>query len=182
MFYYNLIICSLSVIFWVYLIYAAWEMAHKRAPFVPSIGNPRKIALKKITTILNNKKTPQTIVDAGCGNGKLLATLAKQFPQHNFIGIEYNKILYNYCRQHYQKQQNLAFLNQDLLKFDYNQANIVYYFGLPSLTLKFEEKLRQLPAKIDLITLDAEFSNLNLIDKELFKFWFVKSYIYHYKN
>lgn len=182
MFYFDLIICILSILFWIYLAYAIWEIIHKRPPFVPSPNAPQKIAITKITDLLKKTKTPQTIVDAGCGNGKLLATLALKYPQHNFIGIEYNKFLYNYCCHHYRKIKNLTFHHQNLLTFDYRETNIIYYFGLPALTKEFEKKLCQLKTKVDIITLDAQFQNLNLISKEFFKFWMTQSYVYHYKN
>ena len=182
MFYYDLIVCCLSVLFWIYLIYAGWEIAHQRAPFVPSPSAPKKIAITKISELLDNATTPQTVVDAGCGNGKLLAILAKKYPQHHFIGIEYNKTLYNYCHRKYKKINNLNFYNQDLLEFDYNQTNIIYYFGIPALTQKFGEKLQQTQTRLDILTLDAQFEHLQLISKESFKFWMTQSYVYHYKN
>ena len=182
MFYYDLIVCTLSVIFWIYLIYAIWEVAHHRPPFVPSPSAPKKIAISKISELLDKKSSPQTVVDAGCGNGKILAILATKYPQHHFIGIEYNKALYNYCRRKYRKISNLTFYNQDLLEYDYTQANIVYYFGIPALTKKFEKKLIQTSSKLDIIALDSQFTELQLVGKEFFKFWMTQSYVYHYKN
>jgi SAM-dependent methyltransferase len=182
MFYFDLVICFLSLIFWIYLIHSFWEIAHHRAPFVPSPNTPRKIAIDKISKLLNQTKGQQTIVDAGCGNGKILATLAKKYPQHIFIGIEYNKTLYNYCHHHYIKIKNLTFYNQDLLTYDYEKTNIIYYFGLPSLTKEFEKKICQLETKIDIIALDAQFPKLKLVSKDFFRFWMTQSYVYHYKN
>ena len=182
MFYFNLVLCILSLLFWAYLLYALWEMLHHRAPFVPSPSAPRKLAFKQIAKLLMPSNTAKTIVDAGCGNGYLLAQLAKEYPQNHFIGIEYNPMLYNYCRHKYRKLKNLIFLNQDLLTFDYNQADIVYYFGFPQLTSALQQKLLQTTKKIDLIALDATFEKLTLIEKESFRFWLTQSYIYHYKN
>ena len=182
MFYFDLIVCILSVTFWIYLIYSFWEIVHRRAPFVPSPNAPKKIALAKISELLDKASNAQTTVDAGCGNGKLLAILAKKYPQHHFIGIEYNKALYNYCCHRYKNINNLKFYNQDLLKYDYEQTNIVYYFGLPALTEKFEQKLKQTKHKLNIIALDAQFTELQLISKDFFKFWMTQSYVYHYKN
>ena len=182
MFYFDLLICSLSIAFWIYLIYSAWEIAHHRPPFVPSPSLPRKIAINKISELINKTDHTLITVDAGCGNGKILYTLAKKYPQHQFIGIEYNKELYKYCCHRYKNINNLKFYNQDLLRFDYNLTNIVYYFGLPSLTNKFEKILFNTQTKLDIFTLDAQFQSLHLINKYFFKFLMTQSYIYHYKN
>ncbi|MBQ8465930.1 MAG: class I SAM-dependent methyltransferase [Alphaproteobacteria bacterium] len=182
MFFYNLIVCTLSVLFWLYILYALWEMKNHRAPFVPSPNAPKKLAFIKISNLLAGKKINKTVIDAGCGNGSMLAKLAQQHPRHRFIGIEYNKNLYTYCLHRYKKIPNLTFLHQDLLEYDYNQADIIYYFGFPELTKNLQEKLLNTQKKIDLIALDATFDKLTLIDKENFRFWLTKSYIYHYKN
>ena len=181
MFYFNLMICILSLAFWLYVLYALWEILHHRAPFVPSPSVTRKLAFKQIIKLLNSNR-PKTIIDAGCGNGRLLGQLAKKYPQHRFIGIEYNSMLYNYCQHKYSKLKNIIFLNQDLLTFDYNQADIIYYFGLPKLTMALQEKLLHTTKKIDIIALDATFEKLTLIDKKSFRFWLTHSYLYHYKN
>lgn len=182
MFYYNLTICFLSLAFWLYILYALWEILHHRAPFVPSPTATRKIAFKEIVKLISSQNEPKTTIDAGCGNGHLLGRLAKKYPQHRFIGIEYNPMLYNYCQHKYRKLKNLVFLNQDLLAFDYNQADIIYYFGFPKLTVALQEKLLHTTKKIDLIALDATFEKLTLVDKKSFRFWLTHSYLYHYKN
>lgn len=182
MFYYHLFVFILFVLFVGYLIYAGWEFAHHRAPFVPTIGLQKKLVGEELAKLLENKQTPQTIVDAGCGNGSILAELAKKYPQHRFIGIEYNASLYNYCRHRYKKIKNLFFKHQDLLTFDYEETDIIYYFGIPELTLALEKKLLATQKKIDIIALDADFSKLKLIEKKPFRFLVTHSFVYHYKN
>ena len=182
MFYYDLIVCSLSIIFWIYLIYAIWEVAHHRAPFVPSPINSGKLGIKKISDLLKNKNTPQTIVDAGCGNGYILAALAKKYPQHKFIGIEYNKTLFNYCQKHYKGTQNLTFMNQDMLIYDYSKVDIIYYFGIPALTEGLQNVILNTKKNIDLISIEQTFPKLKLIGKQPFRFLFTHSFVYHYKN
>ena len=182
MFYYDLIVCSLSIIFWTYLIYAIWEIAHHRAPFVPATGTHKKQAITKISELLDKKQTPQTIVDAGCGNGCVLATLATKYPNHQFIGIEYNKTLCNYCEQHYKNIKNLTFLNQDMLTYDYETVDIIYYFGIPALTEGLQNVLLKTSKTIDLISIEQAFPKLNLIEKQPFRFLLTHSFVYNYKN
>ena len=182
MFYFHVTFILLNLVFWLYLVYAAWEVLHKRAPFVPSFGNPQRIAFQKISALLDRAETQQTLIDAGCGTGNLLARLAKRYPQHCFIGIEYNPVLYKHCLLRHKKISNLSFLHQYLLDFDYNRADIIYYFGLPALTRQLQKKLKATAKTLDLITLDAEFPELHFEEKEKFRIWCGESYIYHYKN
>ena len=181
MFYYNLTISIFSILFWLYLIYALIEIYHKRAPFVPAIGKHKTIAIQYISPLLSNKNK-LTIIDAGCGNGDILALLAKQYPHHHFIGIEYNKTLFNYCKKHWQQIPNLSFIHQDLLKFDYSNIDIIYYFGIPSLTKQLENIILNTNKNIDIISIEEEFPNLYLNHKTPFKILNNTSYVYHFKN
>ncbi len=181
MFYYNCIIFVLECIFLLYLIYAVWEIIHQRAPFVPAIGKHKQIAINTISQLLKTKEQ-LTIIDAGCGNGYIIAQLARLFPNHKFIGIEYNKILYQYCLHHKKNLTNLSFLNQDLLNFDYKQADIIYYFGIAALTKKLEDKLIKLNKSIDIVSLEEQFSQCSLVNKYPVKILTQTIYVYHYKN
>lgn len=182
MFYYYCLVCGLSAIFWMYLIYAIYEVIQHRAPWVPAVGRHKSIVYGKISELLDKKERPQVVVDAGCGNGNVLAALAKKYPKHTFIGIEYNKILFNYCERHYADIKNLIFLNQNLLDYDYSAVGIVYYFGIPALTEELQTVLLKTQAKIDLISIEQTFPKLRLIEKFHFRFLFTHSFVYHYKN
>lgn len=182
MFYYYCIVCGLSVIFWMYLIYAIYEVVQHRAPWVPAVGRHREIVCCKISELLDQKETPQVVVDAGCGNGRVLVALAKKYPQHKFIGIEYNKILFKYCEHHYKDIKNLVFFNRDLLDYDYSTVDIVYYFGIPALTEKLQNVLLKTPSAVDLISIEQKFPKLSLVEKSCFRFLFTYSFVYHYKN
>jgi len=182
MFYYNCILSILCCTFWLYLIYAIFEITNKRAPFVPAIGKHKQIAIDTLSLLLKNKKEQLIIIDAGCGNGSIIAQLAQSFPAHKFIGIEHNKTLYKYCQQHWKSIINLSFIHQDLLNFDYQQSDIIYYFGIPSLTKQLENKLINLNKTIDIISIEEQFSQCFLINKIPFKVLTNTSYVYHYKN
>ena len=182
MFYYDLIVCGLSILFWIYLAYAIWEVTHHRAPFVPATGTHKNQAISKISELLDKTSTKKTVVDAGCGNGCVLAALAKKYPNHQFIGIEYNKTLFNYCEHHYENIKNLTFLNQDMLIYDYSTVDIVYYFGIPALTEGLQRVLLNTKKSIDLISIEQAFPKLNLVEKQPFRFLFTHSFVYHYKN
>ena len=182
MFYYNCILSALCIMFWLYLIYATYEIANKRAPFVPAIGRHKKIAIDKISQLLIKTPNKQTVIDAGCGNGCIIAKLAIMFPYHTFIGIEYNMTLYSYCSKRWKHIKNLHFRHQDLLTFDYSQTDIIYYFGIPSLTKQLENILTKTDKLLNIISIEEQFSECYLIHNTPFQTLNGTSYVYHYQN
>ena len=54
-----------------------------------------------------------TVIDLGCGSGGILKELAKSFPNHEFIVIEWDKILYSFCCKSGKGLSNLHFIKQD---------------------------------------------------------------------
>jgi len=182
MFYYNLVLSIFCLLFWSYCIYAIIEIANKRAPFVPAIGKHKQLAINIISQLLTEKEKQLTIVDAGCGNGNIIAKLSLVFPNHKFIGIEYNKTLYSYCINHWKNINNLQFFHQDLLTFDYSQTDIIYYFGIPPLTKQLENILIKTDKELNIISIEEKFTECFLINKTPFKILNNTSYVYHYKN
>lgn len=182
MFYYNCILSTVCIIFWLYLIYAIFEILNKRAPFVPAIGKHKKIAIDKISQLLIKNPKQQIIIDAGCGSGSVIAKLAILFPNHKFIGVEYNRTLYLYCIRRWKHIKNLHFRHQDLLTFDYSQTDIIYYFGIPTLTKQLENILIKTDKQLNIISIEEEFTECFLIDKTPFKILNNTSHVYHYQN
>ena len=182
MFIYNCILSTLCFIFWIYLIYAIFEITNKRAPFVPAIGKHKQIAIHNISQLLAKSSKQQTVIDAGCGSGNIIAKLAILFPDHKFIGIEHNKALYSYCINHWKNITNLQFAHQDLLTFDYSQTDIIYYFGIPPLTKQLETRLIKTDKQLNIISIEEKFTECFLISKTPFKILNNTSYVYHYQN
>lgn len=48
--------------------------------------------IEKISAELKQNRQPLNVLDPGCGTGTLLIALAGKFPDHNFTGIEWNRI------------------------------------------------------------------------------------------
>ena len=62
----------------------------KYGPFVSSYGKLKEDILDEARAILKKSKKPLKITDLGCGSGALLLPLAKEFPKHEFIGLEWD--------------------------------------------------------------------------------------------
>lgn len=78
----------------IYLVYQAYSYIRcgcgKYGPFVSSYGKIKEDILDEARTILKKSKKSLKVTDLGCGSGALLLPLAKEFPNHQFIGLEWD--------------------------------------------------------------------------------------------
>lgn len=78
----------------VYLVYQAYSYIRcgcgKYGPFVSSYGKIKEDILDEARSILKKSKKSLKVTDLGCGSGALLLPLAKEFPNHQFVGLEWD--------------------------------------------------------------------------------------------
>lgn len=78
----------------IYLIYQVYSYVRcgcgKYGPFVSSYGKIKLDMIAETRNILKKAKKPMKITDLGCGSGVLLLPLAQEFPEHEFIGLEWD--------------------------------------------------------------------------------------------
>src|SRR6185437_10024776 len=71
----------------------------------------------------------ETVLDVGCGDGKITAKIAESVPQGAVIGIDTSSDMVNFACQTCPKSKypNLNFLVQDAQSFDYShELDIVF--------------------------------------------------------
>lgn len=80
----------------VYLIYQVYSYVRcgcgKYGPFVSSYGKIKLDMIAEARAALKKAKKPMKVTDLGCGSGVLLLPLAKEFPEHEFIGLEWDVV------------------------------------------------------------------------------------------
>jgi trans-aconitate methyltransferase len=87
------------------------------------------------------------IVDLGCGDGRILFSLARQFPKKQFTGIELSLLPYLYAKLKAQLggYRNVQIKFGDLFRFSLTETDIVICFLLekayPRLLKKFRTEL-----------------------------------------
>ena len=113
----------------------------KFPPFVPSFGNEKRILVDEVVKLLKTSKKQLTILDPGCGTGTLLLKLAKEFPNHKFIGIEWSMFFGIICKIRCYRFKNVEIIRDDMFKHDFGQADIVVCFLMEPLMKKFGEKI-----------------------------------------
>lgn len=80
----------------IYLIYQVYSYVRcgcgKYGPFVSSYGKIKLDMIAEARATLKKAKKPMKVTDLGCGSGVLLLPLAKEFPEHEFIGLEWDVV------------------------------------------------------------------------------------------
>ncbi len=130
-------------------------------PFVPSFGQTKKLEFAKISKLLQKSSVPLTVLDPGCGTADLLIKLAKAFPQHSFVGIEWNKGLYETAKFKSRKLTNVTLLCQDMFDYSFVKADIIVCFLMAPLMERFGEKIKS-ECKKGVVVFSNTFSIPNL--------------------
>lgn len=109
------------------------------SPPVPSCGKVKKAMMEDAASYLAEKKG-LVVMDLGSGWGSLLLPLAKKFPEHTFIGIEYGFIPYVISCWRARKLKNLRFKKEDFFESDISNADMIFLFLLTSTMEKLSKK------------------------------------------
>ena len=135
----------------------------KYPPFILSFGRAKNIVIKEAEKFLNQQKDPIKVVDLGCGSGSLLLPLAKKFPQHHFIGYDWDKIPYLIAKYRTKKIKNISIYNCDFMKQNYTEAKLLLCYTGPSLKEELGQKLHnEIPSGTLIISEAFELSHIPL--------------------
>ncbi len=134
--------------FELYFLYALFISKNcKYPPAFPSFGNMKKIALNEAEKILQNSNTPLKVVDLGSGTGGLLIPLARKFPQHQFIGYDWDFFVCQILKFRARHLSNLKVIRGDFLKADLSQYDLLLCFldtqAAEDLSLKVQQEIKE---------------------------------------
>lgn len=112
-------------------------------PLVPSFGNEKKILLEQVGIQLEQATIPLKVLDPGCGTGTLVVELAKRFPKHQFIGIEWSPVIAKIAAFNARKLPNVKIISQDMFSYSFKDFDVVACFLMQPLMQRFGHKLTQ---------------------------------------
>lgn len=103
----------------------------------------KKVALEEAHKILAQATQPQNIIDLGCGSGGMLVPLAKKYPEHHFIGYEWDKIAFQLARFHTRKYANIKIVKGNFMQAPLSDQNLVLCFTSDGIAQELSAKLLQ---------------------------------------
>ncbi len=98
-------------------------------PFFPSFGKMKKVCLNEAKEILRAAEKPLKVIDLGCGSGSLIIPLAKEFPNHEFYGYDWDVVPYSIASFWARRIPNVQLFCEDFTKVDLREADLVLVFG-----------------------------------------------------
>lgn len=118
----------------IYLIYQTYSYIRcgcgKYGPFVSSYGKIKEDIIDKAREILKKSKKPLKITDLGCGSGALLIPLAKEFPDHEFIGLDWDVVPLMMGKIKSHGLKNIKFVKGDYMKTSHADMDLILCYVL----------------------------------------------------
>lgn len=133
----------------IYLIYQAYSFIRcgcgKYGPFVSSYGKIKEDILDEARAVLKKSKKPLKVTDLGCGSGALLLPLAKEFPNHQFIGLEWDIVPLTMGKVKAQMAglKNISFVKGDYMKTSHADMDLIMCYVLKVTGEPLGKKLAQ---------------------------------------
>lgn len=127
-------------------------------PFVPA----REHIIDAIAKEIGSDDTPM-FYDLGCGNGKVVFSLAQKIPQGRFVGIEIAPwpYLLAWIQKKIKNENNVTIIRGNIFKDDISPATHVFAYLLPKVNVKLLPVLQEKCKKGTIIfTCDFPFKDL----------------------
>lgn len=118
----------------VYVVYQFYSFIKcgcgKYGPFVSSYGKIKEDILDEARKVLKKSKKPLKVTDLGCGSGALLIPLAKEFPQHEFVGLEWDVVPLTMGKIKARGLKNIRFVKGDYMKTNHSDMDLIMCYVL----------------------------------------------------
>lgn len=126
-----LVIGFSAIIYLVYQIYSYIKCGcGKYGPFVSTYGKIKEDMLNEARVVLQKSKKTLKITDLGCGSGALLIPLAREFPQHEFVGYEWDIVPLTMGKIKAAGLKNITFIKGDYMKQSYADMDLIMCYVL----------------------------------------------------
>ncbi len=158
-----------------YLLHALYSLAKGKfgqfAPYVPSIGASKEQMLAWARQKLLSATEEMTVIDLGSGSGSLLIPLAKEFPQHRFVGLEWDSVPLLLAMIKSFRLKNIEWHRQDFMTYSCANADIVFCYILKTMRERVGKKLaREIKSDCTVISELYQVTELKLIEAHKPKF------------
>lgn len=110
---------------------------------VSSYGKIKEDILEEARKVLRKADRPLKVTDLGCGSGALLLPLAKEFPEHQFTGYEWDVVPLTMGKIKAAGLKNITFVKGDYMKQSYADMDLILCYVLKVTGEPLGKKLAQ---------------------------------------
>ena len=172
--------------FELYFLYAVLlSRRFKYPPAFPSFGKMKKVALSEAEKVLQAADRPLSVVDLGCGTGGLLLPLAKKFPEHHFVGYDWDFLVCLILKWRCRKLKNVSVVHADFMQADFSAFDLLLCFlenkAIEDLKPVFPEKLKKNAVIISLAFALKNMTPTHIFDAKSYGMP-LKVFLYRYGN
>lgn len=126
-----------------------WNAIFNRIPLYRSDA-----MVSRVIADLMAEENYLSLLDIGCGDGRLLLRLSRSRPEAQFVGVESAPVLYLIARWRCRKQANCTIHFGDFWKLDWSPYDVVFAFLSPEPMLQVWRKAgREMNARAVLLSL-----------------------------
>lgn len=86
--------------------------------------------MEEARKVLRKAERPLKVTDLGCGSGALLLPLAKEFPEHQFTGYEWDVVPLTMGKIKAAGLKNITFVKGDYMKQSYADMDLILCYVL----------------------------------------------------
>lgn len=143
------------------------------APLFSTNKNFIKKILEKV-----DKNQNYNIYELGCGFAKFLFLAERIFPNSKYIGVEYSFLPYLLTKIKIKlSKSKIKIINENFLKTDLKDADIIYLYLIPDVMQKLSKKLKN-ECKNNTLIISFRFSVPNIKLEKMINFGNNKFYFY----
>ena len=145
----SLFLSCLEISFYIFVVLVEYYIIYsfirskmgKYPPYVPTRKEMVQEIVKEISPFLENASSAMNITEPGCGDARIIAALAKKFPQHSFTGYEWDVVPYFLAKITTKKYKNIRVVRQNFMTADYTKENFVILFTGDEIAAELSKKL-----------------------------------------
>jgi len=135
--------------------YSLWRLLFKKnhAPFIPIPKQSIPHLLEHINIADND-----VVYDLGCGDARILRSLAKKYPKAKFVGIEKAIFPFLLAKMSTVRMKNVLIKRKNFFKYPISDATIIITYLFPSVMDTLLPKLKNELHNAKLFSFDFPFS------------------------
>lgn len=160
----SFVLLVVAVIFEYYYIYCfVRSKMGKYPPFVPT-KKEMLDEIKNAADFVLSSPESKNIVEPGCGDARILKALSEKYPQHSYVGYEWDFVPYFLAKFKTRKNKNISILRRNFMKEDYTAVSLVVLFTGNEIAHDLSAKLKQdLPKGAIIISESFELPNFTCL-------------------